>query len=325
MRIVLVDASHTVLHIVSKLLRARGHDVHPVADGAQAFEFLQNHPDCDVLITSVELPSLPGLELCWNTRLLANARRRPFYIIVMSSNDDETKLSEALDSGADEFIRKPPQATALHARLRAAERLLQNENELIRLANIDPLTEILNRRAFFERAGLAVARAEAGESLSAVMVDIDHFKQVNDRHGHDVGDRVIRAVAQEAARIAPDAGRLGGEEFAFLLEGEAAARDGQLAEALRAKCSELRFDGADGPFAISCSLGVAGWTPGTTIDQLLRRADLALYEAKRAGRNRVAHADHSPTDREPSQRSSVVRSPLRTSDDARRSKTRIEA
>ena len=305
MQIVLADASRITLRMLTTMLAARGHVVHAVTDGAEALKFISDNVEIDALITSIELPSLTGFELSWEVRLLAVARHRPLYIIVMSANSEEQTISEALDSGADDFIRKPPSATALYARLRAAERLIGSETELIRLADRDPLTELLNRRAFFAGGERAIDRAQVGR-LSAIMADIDHFKHVNDRYGHDVGDQVIRAVAHEASCVSKMVGRLGGEEFAILLEGEPAERDFELAEGLRATCAQIKFEFGTQSLAISCSLGIARWAPDMNIDELLRGADSALYEAKRGGRNQVICAK-MPPDPDPAAWSGLVR------------------
>jgi diguanylate cyclase (GGDEF)-like protein len=310
MQIVLADASRIALRMLTTMLAARGHVVHAVTDGAEALKFISDNAEIDALITSIELPSLTGFELSWEVRLMSVARHRPLYIIVMSANSEEETISEALDSGADDFIRKPPSATALYARLRAAERLIGSETELIRLADRDPLTELMNRRAFFAGGDCAIDRAQVGR-LSAIMADIDHFKQVNDRFGHDVGDQVIRAVAHEASRLSKMVGRLGGEEFAVLLEGEPAERDFELAETLRAKCAQIKFEFGTQSLAITCSLGIARWAPDTNIDELLRGADSALYEAKRGGRNQVVCAK-MPPDPDPAAWSGLVRASGRT-------------
>src|SRR4029077_4424772 len=126
------------------------------------------------------------------TRVLAG-RDRPIYVILMSSSIDKSKLGEALDSGADDFISKPPVADELYARPRAAERLGAMQRELVRLASVDALTGLHNRRVFFELA--EEARSETA-ALTAIMLDIDHFKRINDLYGHDVGDQAIAAVAK---------------------------------------------------------------------------------------------------------------------------------
>jgi diguanylate cyclase (GGDEF)-like protein len=290
MRVVLVDPSRTVLKFVGRLLEARDHEVLAFTDGEAALDCIRSDLKVAALITSAELISMSGLELCWETRLLATCDR-PIYVIMMSSSQDRHKLIEALDSGADDYIGKPPVAEELYARLRAAERVAAMQQELVRLATTDSLTGVFNRRAFFERACDACARAQAGAALSVILFDIDHFKRVNDLYGHDVGDRAISAVAREAAAESALVGRLGGEEFAMLLAGRGLDDALAAAERLRGKMSALQFDTSHGPLTITASFGVSAWEAGDTIELLLKRADVALYAAKTGGRNRVIAAD----------------------------------
>src|ERR1041385_5732469 len=168
MRVVLVDPSRTMRLFVTRLLEARDHEVCPFADGAEALACMRKDTEVDALITSGELEGMSGLELCWETRVMAG-RDRPIYVILMSSSIDKSKLGEALDSGADDFLSKPPVADELYARLRAAERLATMQRELVRLASFDPLTGLRNRRVFFELAEQANACRGA---LTAVMLDI---------------------------------------------------------------------------------------------------------------------------------------------------------
>jgi diguanylate cyclase (GGDEF)-like protein len=287
MNVVLVDPSRTVLKIVRGLLEARDHKVHAFTDAQEGLDYTKSDPTVEALITSAELTSMPGVDLCRKTRQLAS-RGRPIYVILMSSNQDGQSLIEALDNGADDFIGKPPVVEELYARLRAAERVGTMQRELFQLASTDPLTGILNRRAFFVQAEEACARADAGGVLSAGMFDIDHFKRVNDRHGHDVGDAAIRGITREAAATGGAIlGRLGGEEFAFLLEGKGRSDAVEIADDLRLRLSELHFETATEEMTLTCSFGVSEWEPGDTIDGLLKRADVALYKAKLDGRNRV--------------------------------------
>jgi len=290
MRVVLVDPSRTVLKFVGRLLEARDHEVRAFTDGEAALDCIRSDPKVGALITSAELISMSGIELCWETRLLATCDRQ-IYVIVMSSSHDRRNLSEALDSGADDYIGKPPVAEELYARLRAAERVAAMQQELVRLATTDSLTGVFNRRAFFERACDACVRAEAGAALSVILFDIDHFKRVNDLYGHDVGDRAISAVARAAAAESALTGRLGGEEFAMLLVGKGLNDAVVVADRLRGKISTLQFDTNPGPLTITASLGVSTWEAGDTIELLLKRADVALYAAKTGGRNRVVAAD----------------------------------
>jgi diguanylate cyclase (GGDEF)-like protein len=290
MRVVLVDPSRTMRLFVTRLLEARDHEVRPFADGPEALACMREDSDVAALITSGELDTMSGLELCWETRVLAG-RDRPIYVILMSSNIDKQSLGEALDSGADDFISKPPVPDELYARLRAAERLGAMQRELVRLASVDALTGLHNRRMFFELAEAARERSGECGALTAVMLDIDHFKRINDLFGHDVGDQAIAAVAKAVATDGAVTGRLGGEEFAMLLEGRTLSEGVALAERLRAAIAALRFDTASGEMTLTCSFGVSERKAGDSIDALLKRADIALYAAKTSGRNRVVAAD----------------------------------
>ena len=289
MQIVLVDPSRTVRRIITDLVQQWKYDVSAFSDGTEALSHIQQNDNVRVLITSAELPSLSGVELCVRVRALLG-NRRPLYIIMMSSNDEYTKCVQALDNGADEFIRKPPIAEELRARLRTADRVTSMQYELVRLATTDFLTGLSNRRAFFENAVTAIEGAQRGHIVSAIMIDIDLFKQVNDVYGHDIGDVVLKSVAAELALLPGLSGRLGGEEFGLLVENDMSdALD--IAQELRRSVERLKVFSGERPVAVTCSLGVAEWEAGDTIDTLLRRADVALYEAKRTGRNKVVAAD----------------------------------
>jgi two-component system cell cycle response regulator len=266
MRVVVVDPSRTVLKAVSRLLAIDGHEVVTFLDGPEALGHIKMDAGVDALITSAELTTMSGIELCWETRLISG-HDRAIYIILMSSNSDQKNLINALDSGADEFIGKPPAKEELYARLRSAERLVRLQRELIRLATTDPLTGLLNRRAFFEKAHQVIAQASAANRVAAIMFDVDHFKRVNDTYGHDVGDRVLRGIAQAATSQCPKVGRLGGEEFAILLEASNLEAGVDLAESLRAKVAALAFDTAQGELTLTSSFGVSEWRQDESIDE----------------------------------------------------------
>ena len=292
MRIVLVDPSRTAAKAVSRLLEARDYDVRVFADGCEALAYIKSDLEVGALITTAEPLSISGLELCWETRLIATSQRS-IYVIMMSSNDDDDQLTAALDHGADDFLNKPPVPKELYARLRVAERFGNLQRELIRLATTDSLTGMFNRRAFFEKAKVLGERAEAGEPLCAVMVDIDHFKRINDTYGHEVGDHAICAVAQGLMAERALVGRIGGEEFAMLLDGRGLDDALGIAERRRATFEGLQIKAEAEIVKLTCSFGVSEWRYGDTIDRLLKRADTALYEAKTGGRNRVVAADNS--------------------------------
>ncbi len=284
MHIVIVDSSNVVLKLVAGLLEPRGHSLALFTNSSEALAYIATNPSVRAVITSLEVRPICGLELCWSARLMVEANR-PMSIIVMSASRNAQTLAEALDSGADDFIEKPPGASELHARLRAAERLTTMQSELIRLAETDPLTGLLNRRAFLQQTRDAFERAD-GNSVAAILTDIDHFKRINDSHGHDVGDVAIRSVAELLADEGI-AGRLGGEEFAVILPGRTLAEAESVATRLRLAAANLRIRSESGFVRLTCSFGVSVRTSAETVEATIKRADLALYEAKTSGRNRV--------------------------------------
>jgi two-component system cell cycle response regulator len=286
MRVAVVDPSRTVAKFLSRLLESNNHQVVSFSDGAEALDYIKSDQIVDVLITSSQLLSMSGPELCGQTRLLG-ANGRPLYIVLMSSTDDPGNLIKALDSGADDFIRKPPIAEELIARLRAADRVVSMQRQLHRHATTDSLTGVLNRRAFFAHAQEICARASAGSVLSAVMFDIDHFKRINDTYGHSGGDDALCALARKLHKDYPILGRLGGEEFAILLEGMALAAAAETADQMRLRLQELKIESGKHTISLTCSFGVSQWQSGDNIDRVLKRADVALYKAKTNGRNCV--------------------------------------
>jgi len=287
MHVVVADSGETILHIISRAIQSRGDTVCCFTDGREALSYLRTGPKVDVLLTGFELRSLSGLELCWETLVLPN-EEPPIYVIVMSSSSELTKLVEALDSGADDFLRKPFALQEICARMRAAERVRTAQLDLIRLANTDPLTGVGNRRSFFERAEKAFNSMPAGSPSAAIMLDIDQFKSLNDNYGHHVGDVVLRKLSAEIGSICEIFGRLGGEEFAAFLPGSSIQAAYQVAEVMRKAVAELRISAGDTTLTATCSFGVSEWHDGDDFDALLVRADNALYWAKIRGRNQTA-------------------------------------
>jgi two-component system, cell cycle response regulator len=289
MRIVLVDPSRAVQRAMRDLIAQGGHEVLSFYEGQKALDCIKADPDVRALITSVQLPDISGLEVCSAARRLVGSRR-PLFIIVMSSTEDFGLVVKALDNGADDFIPKPPMVEELRARLRAADRLTSMQYELIKYATTDSLTGLLNRRAFLEDASEACASAGAGKPISTILFDIDHFKSINDGFGHEAGDIVLATVGTAAKMVANGSvGRLGGEEFCVLERCDLADAV-ELAETLRSSIKNLKFSKCD-LGSVTCSFGVAEWEQDDTIDRLLRRADIAMYEAKSTGRDRVIATD----------------------------------
>lgn len=247
-----------------------------------------------IFLSNIEHRDLSGMELFW--RLKSEEETRGIYCIAAASSELLETTIEALDCGADDLLRKPYQPMELHARLRVASRTVALQREMLRTALTDALTQIANRRAFMDGLDREVARAKRhGSTLSVVMVDIDHFKQVNDTYGHAAGDRVICATAATLGsqfRKSDFVGRVGGEEFAVYLTGTASDMAVSLAERTRRALTETQISVTDDcALQVTASLGVAELSPDDlTADDVLQRADKALYGAKEAGRNRVSAA-----------------------------------
>jgi two-component system, cell cycle response regulator len=238
-------------------------------------------------------------------RLLASLRTseagRHLPVVVMGRPEQETAIAKAMEIGASDYIQKPIDRNELRARLatqvrrrRYESRLRRSLSDTVALAVRDPLTGLHNRRFFDARLAKAVAQARSGRKrLSIVVVDIDHFKRINDGCGHAAGDEVLRQFAgrlQDSLRGSDLACRIGGEEFVVLMpdtDGEDAMR---VAERIREEVAAAPFAIPGASVAVTVSAGLAELTTGDDGSSLVARADRSLYEAKRAGRNRVLAA-----------------------------------
>jgi two-component system cell cycle response regulator len=295
LKIVVVDSSRVVLRIIAGLLEPRGDTVVTFTDSREALNFVKSDEKVEAVITSLETRPIGGIELCWSLRLIANANR-PLCIIAMSSLANSRNLSEVLDSGADDFISKPPVPEELYARLRAGQRLTMMQQELIRLAENDVLTGLLNRRAFLTRLnGLREVNGICERHTPAlVLADIDNFKGLNDNYGHDIGDEALRRTAEifkdEADNEDGIAARFGGEEFVIALPGRSSEDAMEVAERMRRAIARISITCEAQAIRFTSSFGVGEWEANETLESVFKRTDTALYRAKKAGRDRVVHA-----------------------------------
>jgi two-component system, cell cycle response regulator len=291
-KIVVVDSSRVVLRIIAGLLEPRGHTVASFTDSSEALGYVRADAGVEAVITSLETRPIGGIELCWSLRLMANANR-PLCIIAMSSLANSRNLSEALDSGADDFISKPPIPEELHARLRAGQRLTMMQQELIRLAENDVLTGLLNRRAFLARLGEMrdIHGSCERHAPALVLADIDEFKRINDEFGHDVGDEALRRTgeifAEEARAEEGIAARFGGEEFVVALPGRSCDDAMEIADRLRRAIARITVAADAGTVRFTSSFGVGEWRFDEPLESVFKRTDAALYRAKKQGRDRV--------------------------------------
>ncbi len=301
--ILIVDDIPANLLLLTQLLDGQSYDVRPVTQGAMALAAARAiRPD--LILLDIRMPDKDGYTVC--RELKADPETSSIPIIFVSALDDIDGKVRAFECGGVDYVTKPFQPaevltrvrthlalaqarTALEMANRELQRALAREAEL---ARIDWLTGVYNRSHFYELATHEFAIATRyDQALAICMFDVDHFKQVNDRYGHLIGDQVLRAVAQTAARqirAADCIGRFGGEEFILLLPNTDTLAGLMLAERLRAAIADLRVSTEQGEVAVTISAGVAGRQPAdTVIERLIDRADQALYAAKRQGRNCV--------------------------------------
>lgn len=266
---------------------------------AEATNFAQQ-PDCDLVLASVDLKDGDGLQICPQLRTREATRQLP--ILLLANENEIPRVAKGLDLGANDYLLRPLDANELIARVRTQlrqkrhyQRLQQNYERSMSLALVDPLTGAFNRRYLDAHMPKLLARGQlANKPLAVLMVDIDHFKQVNDTHGHAVGDYVLKEVVNRITmglRPSDLIARIGGEEFAVIMPETDLPAAMHIAERLRKRIGETPIEGAERgpPFTITVSVGAAFTAPEAkeAPEALFRRADVALYEAKNAGRDRV--------------------------------------
>lgn len=270
-----------------------------VTSDPEAALFQAGEVPYELIIINDNLPDEDPLRLCSQLRSRKITRFVPILIILQAG--DEQKVVRALDIGVNDYILQPLDPNELYARSftqikksRSSEKLRQSLNKSVEMAVVDPLTGLNNRHFLDAYMGKLIARAKRRSTpISMLITDIDMFKNVNDTHGHDAGDDVLREFARRlrgAVRGADLACRFGGEEFVVLMPDTNADMAAKIAERLRAAIETAGFQlpGGSGELALTTSVGVTSFDPEKdSTETLLKRADDALYRAKSDGRNRV--------------------------------------
>jgi two-component system, cell cycle response regulator len=297
-RVLVVDDDPLSRRLLEQVLLSAGYAVETAENGQEALGNVRTHRP-EVVVTDWQMPVMDGMSLC---RILkATEETRFIHVIILSARGETEAKVAGLETGADDYLVKPVEPVELAARVKVGLRLqkalseLAAKNEILeKLALTDALTGLANRRAFLEALEAELARVDRhGRPASLLFADLDHFKRVNDAHGHAVGDEVLAGFSQvlrQGCRRGDLAARIGGEEFGVLLPMTGRLPAALVAERIR-RATEARPLGRSAPVPLTVSIGVASTedSPGPLeAVELLRRADAALYRAKGEGRNRVA-------------------------------------
>ena len=300
-RVLVAEDDPLYRRALQRFLTRKGYAVQLVNDGLQALADATSPDAPRLLVLDWMMPGLPGPEVC--RRLRAAPRERYQYILLLTAKHTTADIVEGLEAGADDYLTKPFNVYEFFARMHVGERMIKLQDRLLAAqealrfqATHDPLTGMWNRGALFELLHAEAERVQRkATSLSLFLIDLDHFKRVNDDFGHLVGDAILHEVAQRlsaAVRLYDIVGRYGGEEFIVAATELESERPQQFAERLRLAVSSSPVWIAERSVSITVSVGVANSDSSVecSIERLIQTADAALYEAKHNGRNRVEMA-----------------------------------
>jgi len=297
-KVLLADDEPVSLRLLQSTLVKWGYDVLAATDGDQAWRILHSDDPPRLALLDWMMPGRKGIDICRAVR--ARLSQPYIYILLLTARKDKIDVIEGLESGADDYLTKPYFAQELRARLRVGERILELEDYLVAAreamhfrATHDPLTGLWNRAAILESLDRELPRAyREGRPLGILLADLDHFKKINDTHGHLAGDEVLREAARRmltAVRSYDLVGRYGGEEFLLLLSGCDSSNILDRAEHLRKMIASQPVRATEGSLQVTVSVGAvsSAGIRNLDADSFLRAADQALYRAKNSGRNRV--------------------------------------
>lgn len=302
MKILIAEDDPVSRRLLEESLKKWGYQVAPVADGTEAWERLERDDAPRMAILDWRMPGVEGVEIC--RRVRARPERAYTYLILLTAQGQKQGLLEGLKAGADDYVSKPFDAEELRARLEVGERILRMQDELITArdalhfqATHDLLTGVASRGAAMDFLTRELARGfRERTTIGVVLADLDHFKRINDEHGHLAGDVVLQELAGrmlKCTRSYDCVGRYGGEEFLILFPSSTEEGTLRQAERIRRSIESAAVTAKEGEIAVTASFGVVTSDARRVQDasELIRAADTALYRAKQLGRNRVERAE----------------------------------
>ncbi|MCY2930672.1 MAG: diguanylate cyclase [Planctomycetota bacterium] len=291
MKTLIIDDSPDALAVAKARLAKENLDIVCAAGGQEGLATARRERP-DLILLDLDMPDMSGFDVC--RALKADAALCMIPVIFLTGSGSTADKVKGLDLGAVDYVTKPFDAVELKARVRAALRTKHLQDLLAKYAQVDPLTELWNRRALEERLRQEWARLQRyGGALALLMADLDHFKAVNDTYGHPAGDQVLRdtaAILVSQCRESDLPARYGGEEFVVVLPTHCAQDAAALAERCRRKIETARVQASGAEIHVTASFGVADSIGLSTPEDLIRAADEALYLAKSDGRNCVRPA-----------------------------------
>jgi len=288
--VLVVDDSLSARNHVVELLKRRNFTVYVAENGEQALEVLKQNKGIKLVITDLEMPVMDGITL--SNEIRKNYTRDQLAIVGISGADNGMHSARFIKNGADDFLRKPFCPEEFYCRITQNIENLSNIEQIQHAANTDYLTELTNRRSFFNNAEQRIPKyIEKNIPYCLAMIDIDHFKQVNDNYGHDVGDHVLKVLALYMRKHlgAGLLSRLGGEEFAVLLPGVDEDQLYNKLDDFRRDISVSQITHEDQHISFTVSIGVT-LSSKEVLAKQIREADTALYSAKENGRNQISIA-----------------------------------
>ncbi len=288
-RILIVDDSQTNIDFCKKILAKNGYITDSCDSAEKAIEYLEkNSPD--LILLDIIMPGIDGFEFCELLKNMPNMADTP--VIFLSAMDDEESIIKGFKCGGVDFITKPFRTQEMLARTKTHIDLKKTKEQLLIMATTDALTGLNNRRFFMERLSIEFERIKRYQSLYTIfMIDLDLFKRINDTFGHSTGDTVLKQISkilQKELRCTDIIGRVGGEEFAIILPKTGLSQGLEIAERLRKAVELLPLEVNEDKIRVTISLGASQCDiADREMDDVLIRADSALYNAKKTGRNRV--------------------------------------